>query len=217
MLVFDIETEPLPTDQLESVMPEFNESTVAVGNLKDPDKIATKLAEARQKWIDKAALSAATGRVLAIGYLSPDKAKLAIDHGISEVDLLQRFWSQATKIRDTGRKLIGINIHDFDLPFMVRRSWINQVDVPSWVRDGRYFAGQFLDLRDEWLLGQREGSCESSMDHIAKALGFEGKNGEGKDFAKLYHGTAQERGQALAYLENDLQQIAKISKRIGLL
>jgi hypothetical protein len=57
-IVFDIETAPLPVQVVrERVAPftppphpgQFDQSKVAVGNLKDPAKIAAKIAEAEQK------------------------------------------------------------------------------------------------------------------------------------------------------------------------
>jgi hypothetical protein len=219
MLIFDCETGPLPREQLEAICPEFSPETVACGNLKDPDKIAAKCAEAKQRWFDDAALSAATGRVLAIGYLSPEKDKLALDHGRDEADLLASFWKQFVKIRNEGRKLIGVNILSFDVPFLVRRSWILNVDIPSTVREGRYFDKSLVDLRDVWLCGQMQQSCESSLNHMSLALGVGSKPAgiNGGDFARLYFGSEVEKQQALDYLTNDLQLTAKVARRIGVI
>ena len=70
-ILFDIETAPLPESELAALVPPFDPAEVRTGNLKDPDKIAAKLAEAeanhRRDFIERAALDPLTGRVLAIG------------------------------------------------------------------------------------------------------------------------------------------------------
>ena len=62
-ITFDIETEGLPESELLAIMPDFKPN----GTLKDPDKIAADLAKKKAEWIEKAALSPLTGRVLCIG------------------------------------------------------------------------------------------------------------------------------------------------------
>lgn len=61
-IAIDIETESNPESPVE-----FDESTVAVGNLKDPEKIQAKIAESRQKAQSRAALTPWFGQTLAIG------------------------------------------------------------------------------------------------------------------------------------------------------
>lgn len=72
-IFFDIETGPLPENELAALMPPFDPSEVKTGNIKDPEKIAAKIAEAevnhKRDFIEKAALDPLTGRVVAIGLL----------------------------------------------------------------------------------------------------------------------------------------------------
>ena len=101
MIIFDIETEGLPAAELSRLVPEFDASaavpdagefdagSVKLGNVKDPEKVAAKIAESRarheeerstlaarreaarlaheSKFSERAASSPLTGRVLAIG------------------------------------------------------------------------------------------------------------------------------------------------------
>jgi hypothetical protein len=224
---------------------EFNPSTVAVGNLKDQAKIDEKIAKAKaahelavtnydrdritlaeQHFADfksKAALDPTTGIVLAIGFQSADNGKFAIEHGDGdEGKLLAAFWAKYAKCRANPggpRKMVGCNIFGFDLPFLVRRSWMLGVDVPaSVVVNRRYFDQLFVDLREVWLLGQRWGDCGSSLDTIARTLGNCGQKPEdvgGADFARLWNGTADDKNQAVAYLRNDLAMTSKVAKRLG--
>lgn len=252
MLIFDIETGPLPEETLlqfadEFVPPphpgEFDASAVKVGNLKDAAKIQQKIDDARaahacavaehdancitaqlawrQSLIEKAALSPITGCVLAIGFRATETGKAAIEDGKGdEAEVLNSFWRQYLKSRNTNRKMVGCNIASFDLPFLVRRSWILGVDVPaSAIVQRRYFDQLFVDLRDVWLLGQRWTDCPSSLDLMARALGCGCKPADvgGGDFARLWNGTHEEKQQAVAYLLNDLDMTAQVAERLGVM
>lgn len=228
---------------------EFDPSQVKYGNTKDEAKRATILAEAREKhsaevanydhvcrvlaeqhftkFKSRAALDPTTGRVVAVGYQSADTGKVAISDGKGdESTILTEFWAKYLKCRQqpgSPRKMVGCNIFGFDLPFLIRRSWMLGVDVPaSVVVNRRYFDQLFVDLREVWLLGQKWGDCESKLDTMARALGVGSKsNGEGvngctgADFARLWGGTAAERELAIAYLKNDLELTAGVAKRLG--
>ena len=58
------------------MMPAFDPAEVKTGNIKDPEKVAAKIAEAeanhRRDFIDRAALDPLTGRVVAIGLMKFD-------------------------------------------------------------------------------------------------------------------------------------------------
>ena len=108
--------------------------------------------------------------------------------------------------------LIGFNIFNFDLPFLIRRSWKHRVPVPFGLRRGRYWCEQLVDLRDAWQLGDRQ--AKGSLDSIARHLGVGAKNGEGKAFAELWQ---SDRPKAEAYLRNDVELTAKVADVLGIL
>lgn len=225
---------------------EFDPATVKYGNTKDEAKRAIILAEAREKhdvicsthgpavaalaeqhfadFKSRAALDATTGRVLAIGLQSADNGKFAIvDGGGDEPKLLADFWGKYAKCRaqpGSPRKMVGCNIYGFDLPFLIRRSWILGVDVPPTVTvNRRYFDQLFVDLREVWLCGQSWGNCDSKLDTMARALGVgskaDGGGVTGADFGRLWLGTAEEKQQAVMYLRNDLELTSKVAMRLG--
>ena len=101
-IYFDIETGPLPESELLAMLPPFDASEVRVGNLKDEAKIAAKIAEAevnhRRDFIDRAALDATTGRVIAIGLLTPTP-RSPHPRPLSPAD--------AERVAATGREQIG--------------------------------------------------------------------------------------------------------------
>lgn len=195
MSVFDIETAPL--DDLE-----FDPSEVKLGNLKDEEKIAAKIEDARQKYQRDAALSAITGQVCAIGVKS---AEYEIFVG-EEPAVLAGFWKVFR--RSHTEQLVGFNIFRFDLPFLVRRSWVCGVDVPP-IRSGRFWSDRFIDLMDLWQLGDRQ--AKGTLSQIDRLLGGEGKKRSGKDFASLLRDDQEE---AIAYLRNDLDITERVAQRM---
>lgn len=220
-IVFDIETGALPEGELEAMLPEFDPAEVKTGNIKDPEKIASKIAEAevnhRREFFDRAALDPLTGRVIAIGLLRNAEGRLqsAEFKVLSDEDeavLLREFWGAC--LGDMGRinELIGFNVCGFDLPFLVRRSWKHGVRVPTGIRRGRYWSEQVLDVREVWQLGDR--MARGSLDAVAKHLGVGQKTGDGKEFAQLW---ATDRNKAIAYLHNDVLLTAKVAEALGAL
>ncbi len=217
-LVFDIETGALPDAELEALLPEFDPDAIKLGNLKDPDKIEAKIEEARanhrKNFFEKAALSALTGRVLAIGLFSGnDPWILGQD---DEAEMLREYWAlcrcENFVMQNT---MIGFNSKPFDLPFLIRRSWRHRVPIPNGVRNlgfgGRYYwAPEMIDLRDLWLLGASSDYGGGSLDDIARLLGCGAKTGSGADFAKLWHNPVT-RPQAEDYLRNDLMMTARVA------
>lgn len=213
-IFFDIETGPLPESELAALVPPFDPAEVKTGNLKDPDKIAAKLAEAelnhRRDFVERAALDPLTGRVVAIGLLYRDSGEFFVIGHDDEAATLREFWD-ATK-GEMGRinELIGFNTHLFDLPFLIRRSWRHRVAVPSGIRRGRYWGDEMADVREAWQLGDRQ--ARGSLDVIAKHLGAGAKNGDGKDFAALWQ---SDRAKAVEYLRNDLELTRRVAEALG--
>jgi uncharacterized protein YprB with RNaseH-like and TPR domain len=202
---FDIETEGLPKAELLKNAPEFK----AASNLKDPIKVRESIAQKQQDYLDEAALSAITGRVLCVGIIH--KGNFSVIHNDDEARLLADFWDFATDEKQLARRMVGFNTHAFDLPFLIRRSWKLDVQVPEGIRRGRYFNDNQVDLRVEWQCGDRQ--AHGSLDAVSRHLGIGQKNGDGAEFAALWH---TNRAQALAYLENDVRLVEKAARKMGI-
>jgi hypothetical protein len=223
-IIFDIETGPLPENELLAMLPAFDPADVKTGNLKDPAKIAEKIAEAeanhRRDFIGRAALDPLTGRVVAIGVLDLEPNEYFIIGHDDEAKTLREFWELTQGEMGRLNPMIGFNIFGFDLPFLFRRSWKHRVPVPFGLRRGRYWGDQLIDLRDCWQLGDRQ--AKGSLDSIAKHLGvgakcvphgpLSGKNITGADFAGLWK---TDRKSAEAYLRNDLELTGKVADALG--
>jgi hypothetical protein len=194
-IYFDIETGPRTEEELQVLMPEF----AAPANYKDPAKIAECITEKKTEWLKKAALDATSGKVLAIG-LRRDGENTIFGTGDEALDI-RAFWSALVGGAREGAIFIGFCISNFDLPFLVRRSWVLGVDVPSGVFSGRYLNHNvFLDLYEHWQCGDRGESI--SLKRLAEFLGVGTKDKDGATaFAEKW---VTDRKAAIAYLENDL-------------
>lgn len=253
MIAFDIETEALPLDVIQSICKpfdpssvkhpgDFDPSSVKLGNLKDEKKIADKIAAEKEKHADKikkfisdresgemhhwrkvqdsSALSAVTGAVCAIGYRSEKGSQLhlAID-GVDERILLKKFWKIYLDAKANKRSLVGWNIFQFDIPFIVQRSFIYEIEVPAeaFTPAGRP-AQTFVDLMAIWAAGARGSNQYAAIDTVAKACGMPGKpdDCQGKEFAQKLRGDEADRQTAIGYLQSDIDMVFELAERFGL-
>ena len=207
----------------------FDPMTVKLGRMVDPVKIEKKIAEAAAKWPDlqeriaeeieeteqkhvedfaeKAALDACRGQLLAAGYLS---TKELID-GRSEPEMLIKFWDVFNTAAGDGRKLIGFNIFGFDLPFLIRRSWVHGVHVPAIIDKNRYWHECFIDLAEVYRLGCHGEFKSLGEMCVAMGLGEKLDGISGADFHKLW---ADDREKAKEYLGRDLLLTKNLAERI---
>lgn len=224
-IVFDIETGGLPDESLRQVYREKTAEEFAAECDKrwKPETVAQKYEEytatAWQDFKDHAALSAITGQVVAIGLQSAKGVKILAG---DEADVIKAFWALVTKAMAGKRRMIGHNIHCFDLPFMVRRSWMLGIDTPENLRNsGRYWCDTFVDTMQVWGFGNNQERI--SLDKLSRALGGQGKpEGEnactGATFAKLWlSGDPELKKKAEAYLTNDLTMTWAVAGRMNLL
>lgn len=254
IVIFDIETGPLPISDLMAVLPpwdpasagahpgEFDPASVKTGNLKDESKIQAKIAESAERhaqavadyeaklskgesshWesvMDKAALSAITGKVVAIGYQGRKRSIQYANSRTTERSMLESFWSVYRDVRSTQRSLVGFNSEAFDVPFIIQRSWILGIEVPSsaFTPTG-YLDSHFIDLMRRWKCGNRGFGQpgHSTLDAVCKACGIGGKpaNCTGAEVASLLAGDDDDIATALSYIHNDLDMTAALADRLG--
>jgi hypothetical protein len=227
--VFDVETLALPERVAEygKPYPPFEEPKY--GHTKDPVKRKARYTQKYKEWeegkvawglkqIDKAALNPLTARVCAIGYVHPFATRengednlwdyMKIDgltavgnHDLEEKAILKRFWDKFTTTSFTFGHCVGHNIEEFDLPFLMKRSWILGVAVSPVVKNGRYYHRTVVDTMKVWCnYGYNE---MISLDKLGKILGVgEKPDYEAKKFAQDY--LHDDRETAEFYLKNDL-------------
>lgn len=211
LLIYDIETIPLPDAELSRMEPVFE----APVNYKDPEKIAAAIAEKRGAWKERAALSPLTGRVAMIGARIEESNRIIrlnsddCDYDRQEAMMLREFWSIATLNIEYGNLLVGFNSHGFDIPFLARRSWALGVDVPIPVHNKMRMP--WVDLMEVFTMG-KPGEFVS-LDTVAKFFRVGQKTGSCLEVARRLRECPQE---AEAYLLNDLELTQAVARRMGL-
>ena len=215
-IYWDIETEPLPIDHLEKLMPEFP----APGNIKDPAKIAAAIAEKKEAWLDGAALKAITGRIVAIS--------LAFDDGEPEMWKGDGKWvgEEEALIEHAMEVLVDVisqnalayawNGHGFDLPFLCQRAAV--YGIPAFkqlmvnVRGRYYWNEALIDPKLVWS-NYSPDHTGTSLKSVGLALGVGEKTGSGKDFAELLKTNPAE---AEKYAKLDITLLRGIVQRMGI-
>lgn len=225
--VFDIETIPKPMEVLESIIPPFNADDVKLGNLKDPAKIEAKIEEARlthvDDFIESAALDARYSEVCAIGYrafTTKNGEVTRIDgqaDGRTEKEIVEQFWQTFLNIYGKDISLVGFNSHNFDQPYLMRRSWALGAMVPYGVmQKDRWWNEHFVDLRVRWQCGQQwtqSAAQVGGLTGLCNALGVPCRpKKSGKDFGKLWQSDV---AAASDYLTADLDETEQCALRMG--
>lgn len=215
-IIFDIETEGAADDTLlrefHPAYPEFDPADVKVGDCRDEASRAAKVEAARQRhlvaedahWAEKRerrALYPELGRILTIGYLWAHLDEPPVIRHGDERGLLSEFWRQWRN----ESLFVGWNCAGFDIPYIVRRSWILGLDVPADAFRGRHLSGRVLDLMQVWCCYSFK--TFARLDLTGRLLGLGGKVDDGIDgasFAAMFHGTPEQHVKALEYARRDL-------------
>ena len=201
-IFFDIETEGLGMKELQDDLPWFE----APKTYKDPEKIAAYVEKKRQEYVEKAALSPVTGRVLAIGIKSVKDGQGGFEG--AEDYLLAEVWKDFRL--NSEAQWGGHNTHNFDWPFLIKRSWKLGISVPSGIKDGRWYRANLRDTM-EMFCGGSYGE-RISLDRLARFFGVGSKGGKsGAHFAETYH---NDKKAAIEYLYNDLDMTQAVYERM---
>jgi hypothetical protein len=212
-LYFDIETGPLPADERTWGAP--NKHTVALGNTKDPAKIEAKVAEAVKAWEegDKCALDAKTGEVLLIGYAKDDQPVEFLEGAESRI--LADFWRLCDPSIGEVVTMVGHNVLSFDLPFIIRRSWVNGIAVSPRISSDiqTYRPASVVDTMREWGLGDRH--CMTKLDHLIGVFGLPKYTGPvtGARFSEWFE---KDQEAAKEYCRCDVEATRRVAKAMGL-
>jgi hypothetical protein len=213
-IYLDIETIPLPVNEREFLRP--SEADVKTGNLKDPGKIAAKIAEAREAWErgEEAALDSLQARVALIGCAVEEEPvqQFALP---DEAEMLRQWWVVvAPKIYDVEVNIIGHNIR-FDAGMLAHRSWLKGVTMPVYLIYDlySYMPRHWQDTMLRWQIGNRQAEFRK-LQNLCAAFGIEVKQGEvmGANFADWW---AKDRDACLAYNRQDVEAVRALWKRLA--
>lgn len=156
-IIVDIETCPLPEEQIAYL---FDADRVKVGNIKDPAKIAAKIEDARMEFLERAALSPDTGRVLALAVKRNHEEEEVYTCETGDVDgeakLLETFWEVCMDAQLHLRRVSGWNFLAFDLPFLIKRTWILGGVVPFAIKTPLYRSEWWGDVMHDYTLDPKE-------------------------------------------------------------
>jgi DNA polymerase elongation subunit (family B) len=208
---FDLESSPLPVDQLEPLIPEF----VPDQRLKDPDKIAASIAEKREAWLSRCALSATTGRIISASIARNNDAPefICAPDERTMIDVLIHDLSETIALGGTA---FGWNSSGFDLPFLAQRAAAHGIPAFKMFTTsyrGRYSWNEaFVDVMQVWC-GPYNRPDGMSLKNVALALGVGVKSGSGADFADLLK---NDPVKAREYALNDVALLRNITAKMGL-
>ncbi len=212
-IYLDIETIPLPVAEREFLRPA--EADVKTGNLKDPAKIAAKIAEVREAWErgEDAALDSLQARVALIGYAIEDEPvqQLAL---ADEADMLRQLWRAiAPQAYALEIQLIGHNIR-FDAGMLAHRGWLKGAAMPSYLIHDLYGyqPRYWQDTMLRWQLGNRQAEFRK-LQHLCAAFGIVVKQGPitGANFAEWW---AKDRAACLDYNRQDVEAVRALWQRL---
>jgi DNA polymerase elongation subunit (family B) len=158
---FDIET--VPTDRA----------------LRDHALLDAQMKPDESELIKKLSLSAATAKILCIGYAvePPLDSPVNVLCGEEEA-ILREFWQLAMDCD----LFVGHNVLEFDFRFIWQRSVIHQTKPTFDLSFARYQSEPIFDTMQEWSKWGRE---HISLDSLSKALGLSSPK-ENLDGAKVY-------------------------------
>ncbi len=162
--------------------------------------------------VDIGALSPITGKIIAIGIRHDTESFIFTG---DEKQLLTKFWQKIKSIADNHKgyiKLIGFNVKQFDMHFLIVRSLTHTIPLFPLTRR------QIIDLRD-YLTFFHTYMKKGTLNDYAKLIGVDGKynNIQNSDIPMFY-----EKGDIksiIKYLEQDLimtQELYNRCQKIGL-
>lgn len=203
---WDIETGPGELARLKNIAGEFDPAKVKTGNLTDPLKIQAKVEAARAAYDDtllkRSMLEPELGRISAIGFCQKSGDDTFIPEG-DERAILAEFWRQYD---ECSGDMAGWNTFNFDLKWVLVRSWILGIPVPEKARS-RAGTGYARWHKQRDMMWEFTGDPRQymSLDAAARFFGMEGKNGKGDEFFRLYESSVpEERAKGRSYLHNDV-------------
>lgn len=209
---WDLESSPLDDEQLNKMMPEL----AAASNVKDPAKIAAQIEEKKKDWLDKAALKAITGKIVAVAMAKDDAEPILIASLTDEKGLIDVILRELNNVISTNASAYAWNGSGFDLTFLCQRAAVH--GIPAFKdltqqRGARFSWNEnLIDPKLVWS-NYSPDHTGTSLKSVALALGVGEKSGSGKDFAELLKTNPDE---AAIYAKNDVNLLRKIANRMGL-
>ncbi len=177
--------------------------TIDIETLPISEPFESKLFWETEEEYRKSACDANLGRILCIGYSEQNEFGAITKHGCfgwreetedfesNESIILAEFWDFLRGFNTSSDLIIGHNIMDFDLPFIVQRSIINSVRPTIDFYFGKYRIQPIFDTMRVWDCWKWGGS--TSLAKLAYALHLENPKAGGIDGSNLYEAFTEGR------------------------
>jgi DNA polymerase elongation subunit (family B) len=234
---FDIETGPSENiAEFIKPYPQFDPASVKTGNIKDEALIAEKIAKAEEKHNDgrghyydtetrKLLIKSYASRVEAIGINITDLNGKTENYTLlgEEPNILTTFWGMLSQFNSMylDKVVCGWNIHEFDFPFLVHRSWRFRVKIPwnnfstrqSYRSLKFYYNDNICDLMKIYSAGSFQNKFTSLNNASLCVLGKGKNDGMSGDmfWQKIRSNNASDRQEAENYLKLDLQLVDELA------
>ena len=139
---FSLDIETIPNSSMVDKLPE---PELKLGNVKDPEKIAAKEAEAKQKQIESMALNPFYGRVCSYATAGDFESVRCIvwDNDEEERILIECIFNDLTASNTENITVITWNGNGFDLPFIYKRAALLGVKMPTGCRPLSYWTKRY--------------------------------------------------------------------------
>jgi len=141
----------------------------------------------------KKLLNPIDSKIIAIGVRSNSGNKIFI--GDDEKKILEDFWGEWRRMKQDS-VAIGFNVLNFDIPFIVSRSFINNVEIVP------FQLKSIIDLRDR-INAFRYGKTRGKLTDYGKLLGLEISRTDGSQVADLWRENKVD--ELKQYLSKDLE------------
>jgi len=201
--IIDIET--FPNYDVINMLPE---PTVALGNIKDVEKIKAKIEVAKNKQISQMALSPLTGKIACIGVYNGSLENVFVG---SEKEVLTDFYNIILK---DNNELITYNGNGFDIPFIFKRGIILGLEWATILAMKEYtnrYSERHIDLMQEFCDYEKY----EKLDTLARFILGDKKNDF--DVTKISELIKTKEGlsEIATYCMQDCKITFNLAKRLG--
>jgi predicted PolB exonuclease-like 3'-5' exonuclease len=217
-LFFDIETIPAE----ESFVPTLKYLHERKVSKIDPE--SDKTPESFEKFYEKTSFDGTYGRICCIAYALNDEPLKCLSIEQGEAEMVRKFWEIAGK----ADLIVGHNIRDFDLPFIMQRSAILGVkptwnkfeepgkkpwDMVKFLSFARYKNAPIFDTMWEWSNWVDKWS-NKTIEHLSLAMGIPTPK-EGIDGSKVWDFyKAGKIKEICEYCMRDVETVRAVYKRM---
>lgn len=142
-------------------------------------------------------------KIIAIGIRNRGESKLFLGN---EKDILTKFWGEWKKLKfgNPSILLVGFNVTNFDIPFIVARSFINNIEIVP------FSLKSILDIKEK-INAYRYGKTRGKLEEYGRLIGVNVLNIDGSMVPELCKNNDWETIKK--YLSKDLEITEKLFER----